>query len=63
MNLTPEIILEQAYLYCERNTIKNLCSDKKCTADKKQFNNFIVRNNSICERKEQFMSPPRAQLL
>lgn len=53
MPLTPKTIRKQAYLFCERNKIKNPFSDKKSTAGKKWLNNFIA----------QIMNPARAQKL
>lgn len=63
MPLTAKIIRKQAYLFCERNNIKNPFSDKKSTAGRKWLKNFLARNKNISERKAQFMNPARAQKL
>ncbi|KAL3275262.1 hypothetical protein HHI36_020031 [Cryptolaemus montrouzieri] len=44
MPLTPKVIREEAYLFCERYKIKNPFSDKKSAAGKKWLNNFLARN-------------------
>lgn len=63
MPLTPKIIRKQAYLFCERNNIKNHFSDKTSTAGKKWLKNFLARNKEISQRKAQFMNTARAQKL
>ncbi|CAH2242330.1 jg19943 [Pararge aegeria aegeria] len=51
--LSQKVIRKQAYLFCQRNNIKNPFSDKKSTAGKKWLSNFLARKKDIYHNVKQ----------
>lgn len=61
--LTPKVIRQQAFTFCETYKIPNNFNTQNRTAGKDWLKLFLMRNPILAKRKAQFLNPARAQKL